>query len=284
MCLVFSLKLKNFEQLNLYYFLREINFDYDDQSLKYSRDKDLQEKIKENLNLINANNNQNNQKSNNNNANNRISNNLNNLSKKDYLSNLNSNSNNTTNNNHNINYNNQNNNQNNNAHQLNNISQNIQNSSATKNHNTSNSNNSNSKITFNNSNNPSKHGGRANAQGFRPLSDSRLYEMANQYITTDESLEKFQARLKTKYGSLYTANQNYGQGSNLHVIDEARSPVNHTHRENAVMSEVAYINNNNYNSNNRENASSNFGNKNKRTDRLAKNIASNLEYYNFIES
>jgi hypothetical protein len=102
--------------------------------------------------------------------------------------------------------------------------------------------------------------------------------MANQYITTDESLEKFQARLKTKYGSLYTANPNYRQESNLHVIDEARSPVNHTHRENAVMSEVAHFNNHN-----RENASSN-ANKNKRIDRLAKNIASNLEYYKFIES
>ena len=222
----------------------------------------MQEKIKENLNQINSNNphNHNNINSNNN----RSSINLNNLAKKDYLTNINGNSNNTSNNNNNqINP------------QLNNISQNIQNSSANKNNNTSNSNNSNSKITFNNNSNPVKNPGKGNIPGFKPLSDSRLYEMANQYITTDESLEKFQARLKTKYGSLYTANQNY-QGSNLHVINETRSPVGNTHRESALMSEVAYCNN-------REDISSNAS-KNKRVDRLAKNIATNLEYYKFIES
>jgi len=163
--------------------------------------------------------------------------------------------------------------------QVNNISQNIQNSSANKNNNTSNSNNSNSKITFNN-NNSGMHLNRGNIPGFKPLSDSRLYEMANQYITTDESLVKFQSKLKTKYGSLYTTNPIY-HNSNLHVISEARSPVSNTHRDNQLMNEVAH------GSYNRErigsNASGNTG-KTKRVDRLAKNIASNLEYYKMIES
>ncbi len=101
--------------------------------------------------------------------------------------------------------------------------------------------------------------------------------MANQYITTDESLEKFQARLKTKYGSLYTANANY-LGSNLQVINEARSPVmSQTHRENAVLNEVTQTNFN------REGISHNAS-KNRRMDRLGKNIATNLDYYKFIES
>lgn len=225
---------------------------------------------------MNNNNNQNqNYNSNNNNNNNsinnnRFSNNLNTLAKKDYLSNLNSNSNNSSNNNNNP--------------RLNNISQNIQNSSANKNNNSSNSNNSNSKITFNN-NYSGKNKNRPNMPGFRPLSDSRLFEMANQYITTDESLEKFQARLKTKYGSLYTANAS-NLGTNLHVINEARSPVSNTHRENngALMNEIVHGTSGN---GNREGNGSGFnGNaaKGKRVDRLAKNIASNLEYYKMIES
>lgn len=194
----------------------------------------------------------------------------NNYVKKDFLSGVKNNNSNNSGNNL----------LNNNNQPMNNVSQNIQNSSLNKN-NTTNSNNSNSKITFNNNNsgmNPS----RGNMPGFKPLSDSRLYEMANQYITTDESLEKFQARLKNKYGSLYTSNPNY-LNSNLHVINEARSPVAELHKENAIFSEVTHGGYNREGSGYNGNSNANAG-KNKRVDRLAKNIASNLEYYKMIES
>lgn len=253
----------------IYFFIdfSEINFDYDDQSLKYSRDKDLQDKP-QNTNLVgnlNSNKNQinNNNKVNNfaNSQNNRVSNNLHSQSKKDYLNNLNSHSQNTSNN----------------LINQGNMTQNNQNSSANKNNSASNSNHSGSKMTFNN--NATQHMARGNIPLFKPLSDSRLYEMANQYITTDESLEKFQARLKTKYGSLYSANGNFN--SNLHVINETISPNNNNnYRENnnALISDIS---SNNY----KESLNTNSNcKKNKRKDRLTKNIASNLEYYNMIES
>jgi len=103
--------------------------------------------------------------------------------------------------------------------------------------------------------------------------------MANQYITTDESLEKFQARLKNKYGSLYSTNENLN--SNLHVISETKSPNNNCNnfKDNPLLNEVS---NNNY----RDNLNSNSINyqKIKKIDRLSKNIATNLEYYKMIES
>ncbi len=155
-----------------------------------------------------------------------------------------------------------------------NITQNIQNSSTNKN-NTSNSNNSNSKLTFYNNSSL----GKGNIPPFKPLSDSRLYEMANQYITTDESLEKFQVRLRGKYGSIYTSNRNLN--SNLHVINEVRSPNNNSYNNNFKDNNnlINEVSNNNY----RETINTN-SNKNKKTDRLAKNIATNLEYYKMIES
>lgn len=180
------------------------------------------------------------------------------------------------------------------------LPENAQNSSANKSNTFNNistySNNSNSKITFNNNgrqpnknannnsslvnNSSSKNSAvRAGNPQFRPLSDSRLYEMANQYITTDESLEKFQTRLRTKYGSLYNANGNFS--SNLHVINEKPStnPVLHD------ITNPNHIQNNNYI--NKETYKSEALNniiKTKKVDRLSKNIASNLEYYNMIES
>ena len=134
----------------------------------------------------------------------------------------------------------------------------------------SNSNTSNSKITFNN--NSGKTAGRSNNPNFRPLSDSRLYEMANQYITTDESLEKFQTRLKNKYGNIYTSGVN--PNSNLQIINERNN----------------YNENSNFNNREKQGNSNqlihsgSLTSKNKRPDRLSKNIASNLEYYKIIES
>ena len=148
----------------------------------------------------------------------------------------------------------------------NNISQNIQNSSSNKNVNNS-SNSNNSKISFNNSINKNK-SNKPN-QLFRPLSDSRLFEMANQYITTDESLEKFQARLKNKYSSIHTHNNvninNYN--SNLDVIEE-RIPSKGNKN---ILIDNSYVN-------------KKESSKNKKNDRLTKNIISSLDYYKMIES
>jgi hypothetical protein len=123
--------------------------------------------------------------------------------------------------------------------------------------NNSHSNTSNSKITFNNNS------AKTSNPNFRPLSDSRLYEMANQYITTDESLEKFQSKIKNKNGNIYPLGINVNN-NNLPTINET---LNYNSRE--------------LQGNNQLIPSGSV--KSKRQDRLSKNIATNLEYYNMID-
>jgi hypothetical protein len=92
--------------------------------------------------------------------------------------------------------------------------------------------------------------------------------MANQYITTDESLEKFQSNLKNKYGSIHTGGVN--PYFNLQTINE-------TSNYNSKEFQQA-------NSQMTPSASGLSTLKNRKPDRLTKTIATNLEYYNKIES
>jgi hypothetical protein len=108
------------------------------------------------------------------------------------------------------------------------------------------------------------------------VSDSRLLELANQYITTDESLEKFQQRLKEKYKFM-------NRDDYMMVVDNTfreKNKINKNFGEliNNAAKEKSIINPDN---NNLKKVSQTT--KPKQGGKGNKNITSDLGYYDMLE-
>ena len=145
---------------------------------------------------------------------------------------------------------------------------------------------------------------------FQNVSDSKLLELANQYITTDESLEKFQARLKEKTAyftkslidkkdKVETKQESSAINPSLGNIKGHNKSLNHLQMHTICGNNLNLANlnnnsiliqntnyglpNNNLNRSSNEKLSSNKKHTAK-TGKLAKNITTALEYYNMLEN
>jgi hypothetical protein len=114
------------------------------------------------------------------------------------------------------------------------------------------------------------------------LSDSKLYEIASNYITTDESLENFKRnKLKSKNKNFYSAE--YNSSSRIYFdYQDAKSKVNNnicdSEKVNVRKHERKISNNLSM-----ERLGNRSCKSSKRTDSLGRYISNNLEYYKFIE-
>lgn len=106
------------------------------------------------------------------------------------------------------------------------------------------------------------------------LSDSKLLDIANHYITTDESLEKFQARLRDKYKNVREFRDDYVKvvETNLREKTKINKCFNATACSdvNKPKSKEVFTNN--------------LSKKGKEKDKMPKNISTALEYYNIISN
>lgn len=107
------------------------------------------------------------------------------------------------------------------------------------------------------------------------VSDSRLLEMANQYITTDESLEKFQARLREKYNKISSDRNDY-----MMIVENS---LKEKMRTNKSFNQAQFSSNNLTQSNTPSHLSKKAQTQNKNS-LLSKNIATALEYYDKIQA
>lgn len=117
-----------------------------------------------------------------------------------------------------------------------------------------------------------------------PLSDSKLYEMASNYITTDESLENFQQNyLKNNI----TEKKHFDSYNNSNTINKLNCEVNDNQINiNDCDNEYDFINKHQRKANSilsKENLDNKSCCSFTRLDRLSKNICKNLEYYEHIE-
>jgi hypothetical protein len=108
------------------------------------------------------------------------------------------------------------------------------------------------------------------------ISDAKLLEMANQYITTDESLDRFQNRLREKFLKSQT------DSSQIKIVNpNTNRKINDNKSFNQVLTNTENNNNINIITNS---ASNNTTVKVTTNKNLPKNISRALEYYNIVES
>jgi len=108
------------------------------------------------------------------------------------------------------------------------------------------------------------------------ISDAKLLEMANQYITTDESLDRFQNRLREKILKIQT------EAGQINIVNPNPSrKITDNKSFNQVLTNTENNNNINIilNSTSKNTTVKVPTNKN-----LPKNISRALEYYNIVES
>lgn len=109
------------------------------------------------------------------------------------------------------------------------------------------------------------------------ISDNRLLELANQYITTDESLDKFQSRLKEKYKDI-------GKEKNDFVAI-VKQNYNEKMRVNHHLNSVGVNSSSDYNQKSNDlPLPSKKEQKELLKNKMSKNITKALEFYNIIES
>lgn len=99
-------------------------------------------------------------------------------------------------------------------------------------------------------------------KAIRPIADSKLLDMANQYITTDESLDRFQTQVNEKNKKFNILKEEYVRNVNTTL----KSKINTGNIFNTLIEEKKH----------KANIES--------TMKIPKNVARALEYYNFLES
>jgi hypothetical protein len=75
-----------------------------------------------------------------------------------------------------------------------------------------------------------------NTFSIQSLSDSKLLELANHYITTDESLEKFQARLREKYKNIREDRDSYAK--EIDMVRKEKLKITKSLTDNGVMDNI----------------------------------------------
>jgi hypothetical protein len=111
------------------------------------------------------------------------------------------------------------------------------------------------------------------------LSDSKLLEIANQYITTDESLEKFQLRLREKYKKSRSE-----QNDNLITKDILKYNQSFNQVQSAMNSGTSTNPNNLPQNIDKPPINKNDKKKQIRSNLPTKNIATKFDYYDMIQS